>query len=801
MAAGKKKQKEMNPDTPPGERSLRDSAEKQLVHSPKHSPELKGKTSEQFIYELQVHQIELETQAEELRRTHLALEESRDKFLDLYDFAPTGYITLTDKVLIAEVNLAGATLLGVERRKLVNTRFRKFIAPEFFEQWDQYFVNVLNRGEKQTCTLTLKRSDGSTVPARMEGIRLTGSDGAITVRVAVSDITDIWQIEALRESENRLGFAFGVSEIGAWDLDLVHHTAWRSLRHDQIFGYGSLLPEWTYEMFLDHILPEDRPLVNQKFNKAISEKHDWEFECRIRRIDGEIRWIWARGKSQYNAQGESIRMLGLVQDITGRKAAEEALRVSEEKFRGIFDTINDGIHIHEIEPDGKPGKFIELNEVACRMLQYTREELLEHGPLDIVSGYHSRPLPEIIGELSSIGHSIFETEHRKKDGTIVPVEINAHVVSFLGKRMTISVVRDITERKRAEKALKETTDYLQNLLNYANAPIIVWDPSLRITRFNHAFERLTGRTSIEVLGQPLEILFPPKSREPSLELIKKTMSGERWETVDIPILHVNGSIRTVLWNSATLLADDQKTVVATIAQGYDITERKIAEDALRRINQKLNVITNLTRQDLTNQLFVLKSYLEITKKNAAGQERILEGIQKCEKAILSINEITEFTKDFQNMGAKPPKWQNVKLTLLLGLSHISIGKIQHSLETENLEIFADPLLEKVCQRLFENSVKHGDHVTRIRVWHTATLDGAMIFFEDNGVGILPEMKEQIFLRGEGPRASMRSLFFVREILDITGISIKETGEPGKGARFEMVVPKGMWRDTLGKDAY
>ncbi|MCX6698507.1 MAG: sensor histidine kinase, partial [Methanomicrobiales archaeon] len=121
------------------------------------------------------------------------------------------------------------------------------------------------------------------------------------------------------------------------------------------------------------------------------------------------------------------------------------------------------------------------------------------------------------------------------------------------------------------------------------------------------------------------------------------------------------------------------------------------------------------------------------------------------------------------------------------------SEIRHSIETEDLEIFADPLLEKVCQRLFENSVKHGDHVTRIRVWHTVTPEVATIFFEDDGIGIPPEKKEQIFLRSGGTSASSGSLIFVREIFDITGITIRETGEPGKGARFEMVVPKGMWR--------
>ena len=151
------------------------------------------------------------------------------------------------------------------------------------------------------------------------------------------------------------------------------------------------------------------------------------------------------------------------------------------------------------------------------------------------------------------------------------------------------------------------------------------------------------------------------------------------------------------------------------------------------------------------------------------------------------------------MGEKPPKYQNVKLSFLFGLSHISIGEIRHSLETENLEIFADPLLEKAFQGLLENSVEHGGHVSLIRVSHTVTPDGVRIIFEDDGVGISAEKKERIFLRGEGARASVRGLFFVREILDITGIIIRESGEPGKGARFEMTVPKGAWRIS-GKGA-
>jgi len=117
MAAGKKEPVVKNTDTPVIVRSLRDNAEEQLARSPKRSPNLTGQKAGELIHELQVHQIELETQAEELRRVQLMLEESRDKYLDLYDFAPIGYLTLSNEALIDEVNLTGATLLGVERSK------------------------------------------------------------------------------------------------------------------------------------------------------------------------------------------------------------------------------------------------------------------------------------------------------------------------------------------------------------------------------------------------------------------------------------------------------------------------------------------------------------------------------------------------------------------------------------------------------------------------------------------------------------------------------------------------------------
>jgi PAS domain S-box-containing protein len=132
--------------------------------------------------------------------------------------------------------------------------------------------------------------------------------------------------EALRESEARLNFAMQMTHTGAWELDLLDHTAHRTLIHDRIFGYETLLPSWTYEMFLEHVLPEDRPEVARRFQGAIAAQTDWNFECRIRRTDGEVRWIWAIGTHERNSEGKAMRMSGVVQDITERKQAEDILK-------------------------------------------------------------------------------------------------------------------------------------------------------------------------------------------------------------------------------------------------------------------------------------------------------------------------------------------------------------------------------------------------------------------------------------------------------------------------------------------
>jgi PAS domain S-box-containing protein len=353
-------------------------------------------------------------------------------------------------------------------------------------------------------------------------------------------------------------------------------------------------------------------------------------------------------------------------------------------------------------------------------------------------------------------------------------------------------IHQAVSRRRAEESLRETNEYLNNLIDYANAPIITWDPAFHITRFNQAFEQLTGRSLGEVRGKTLDLLFPDETRKASMALIQMACKGERWETVEIPILTKEGNIRTVIWNSANIL-DPGGTIISTIAQGVDITDRKRAEEALQKANKQLNLLSNITRHDILNQLMALKAYLYLSTKDINNPTALATYIQKLEHAANAIERQIAFMRDYQELGAAAPTWQNVNASIQKAVEVLPMRDIHVRVNPEIPEVFADRLFDKVFINLIDTALHYGgSDMKMIRFSSKESDQGLTIVCEDDGVGIATEDKKKLFTQGFGKNNGF-GLFLSSEILAITGITIIENGTPGKGARFEITVPKGMYR--------
>jgi signal transduction histidine kinase len=221
---------------------------------------------------------------------------------------------------------------------------------------------------------------------------------------------------------------------------------------------------------------------------------------------------------------------------------------------------------------------------------------------------------------------------------------------------------------------------------------------------------------------------------------------------------------------------------------YLSLQRVRAEEALRKANRQLNLMTSITRHDINNKLTAVFGFIDMAEMKVP--DPTVQGyLREIDRAANEIRSQIEFTKVYQDLGTHEPRWQEPDG--ILPRSHVPAG-VTLTADLHGIEMFADPMLERAFFNLLDNSLRHGERVTEIRVSSRPLGDRLSLVWEDNGVGIPAEMKEACFERGVGRNTGL-GLFLVREILSLTGMTIKETGEPGKGARFEITVPKGAWR--------
>ncbi|ABS54977.1 multi-sensor signal transduction histidine kinase [Methanoregula boonei 6A8] len=598
----------------------------------------------------------------EYKKAERARREQEKKYRVALETTGTGFVILDSAGKVLDANQEYIRLTGhQELGEIAGRTVTDWTAGYHKERNAEAVRQCLKDGFVRNIEIDYTGSSGIIIPVEINASVIPSVDG-IQILALCRDITERRKAEsAIRESEKKYRDMF---EINNAVMFIVDPVAGRIVDANaaacRYYGYSR---QEFAGLEITKINVQDTAKTKKDMAHAQVEQGA-VFRFRHLKKSGEIRDVEVYS-APVTQEGHQY-LHSIIQDVTSQRQAEEALRESEEKFRDIFNNTTDAIQLHEILPDGTPGRFTDVNDIACRMLGYTRDEILARSPQDITTAEHNPPREKIYEEQRTRGQARFETEFVAKDGTVIPVEINTRVVTLQKKKVILAIARDITERKRAEMAI-------------------------------------------------------------------------------------------------------------------------------RQANRMLNLLTGITRHDIGNQLTALFQYIDLSKMMEQNPE-IKSMIEKEEFIARNIRRQIDFTREYGELGAGNPVWQEVCGCVEKGIQGLDLtGKEIETTGLVSFEILADPLLQKVFFNLVDNALRHGGPgLGQIRFSSYETGSGLMVVCEDDGTGIPHNQKELIFERGYGKNTGF-GLFFIREILAITGITIRETGEPGRGARFEMLVPPGEYR--------
>jgi PAS domain S-box-containing protein len=283
-----------------------------------------GNNVHRMLQELERYTIELELQIDELRQSKNELELNYD---ELYDSAPVGYFTLGRYGEIEDANLTGAGMLGQQRAWLLNQQFAGFLTSESLPAFNEFLQRVRGGYDKEGCVVTLMKGGHTRVSAYIEAV---GVGPESSCRAVVVDITAAEQARlALREREAHLNLALTASSMGIWEWERNTGDFYWSPECVSIFGIDTICP--AFETVAQLLHPEDAPQVRAIVSQALAEAKEQTIECRIVRPSGEVIWILVRGQVHLNKDGEPLRLIGIVQDISDRKRAEQNARAEAAK--------------------------------------------------------------------------------------------------------------------------------------------------------------------------------------------------------------------------------------------------------------------------------------------------------------------------------------------------------------------------------------------------------------------------------------------------------------------------------------
>lgn len=723
------------------------------------------------------------------RETRLALEESERKYRSFLDNTTSGVVVAQDG-RIRYANPVMTEHLGREPDGSDAMSFDRYLHPDDLEHVvgmhrrrlagedvpENYMIRVIDKG-------------GSTRMMAMNVSVITW-DGRPATLNFLTDVTREFALqEAQQEVETNYRTLMENAPIGIGIL-ARGSIVYANRKALDLFG-ADAQGDFTGREILQFAHPDHRQNARDLLRKACTERLPSGFVyVKLLGLDG--REIEAEaGTVPITYQGDAAVCL-LVRDLTEQKQSERKYRESRQQLILALESAEMGIWVVDLAR----GRH-SMNARAAGIIGYAADEFLglEEEWRSLV---HPADIPAVAEAIQSHLNGVspsYDAEYRlrHKDGRYIWVHSAGSIAErdSDGKPLLITgVMHDITARKEAAEALRRGREDLlikTTALDVSATAVSMLDPGGTIFYANDAFVRMWGYGSRdEVIGTEGIVLRQASVRYP--EYVRVFQETGSFVGV-LELARRDGSPITV-HVSAAVVMDDGGKPLCLIASMIDITQLEAYRRGLERVNEKLNILADITRHDILNQLGAIRGYLSFIRADYPDDPAGY--VAKIERAAETIEHQISFTRDYQYMGVVAPEWQRVDRMVEQVLTEIDTGRIEVAVSTGPLEIYADPLFRKVIYNLFDNALRHGGAVTRIGISFSRTENGGRLRVEDDGAGIPAEMKERIFQRGVG-RNTGYGLFLVREILDITGMTIRETGTPGEGARFEIAVPAAVCR--------
>jgi PAS domain S-box-containing protein len=487
--------------------------------------------------------------------------------------------------------------------------------------------------------------------------------------------------------------------------------------------------------------------------------------------------------SPIHREGTVTGFRGIILDITERLELEEALIESQEYLQSLLWSVQVGI----VVIDAKTHTIVDANPAALSMIGATKDQLINRS-------CHRLICPAEPGECPVTDQGlILDNSERSlltRDGKTISIIKYVVPVMLQGRSCLLETFIDNTARREIERELRESRERLSGILHASPVGVFETDSEGSVVYVNERWVEMTGMSLDVMKGRRWTDILHPLDKARVENEIESKIKIHQVPKAEARFIRPDG---TILWvyGQVVPLYDADGAIRGFAGTITDITDRKRDEDAIQLANKKLNLMNNITRHDILNTITGLLGCVDMAKATSSDDDRagLLNDIKDLTRVI---QRQIAFTREYQEVGVHLPLWQNVNEVINRIRENFTSSGLTIVVDLENTEIYADPLLEKVFYNLVDNAIRYGEHITTISFFFQISDKGLSIICQDDGAGIHPDGKVRIFERGVGRNTGM-GLFLTREILGITGITIEENGVYGKGARFEILIPRGTFR--------